>query len=94
MSLPGGLAMTTKRDIGLAIQNLRKKAGLKQKDLVKKINPRPIAVDTLSRIERGNYNYTIDLLFRIAEALECDVSDFFCPKIRGKVVILILFWTF
>lgn len=68
--------MTSKKDIGLSIKNMRQKAGLKQKELAKKIKPKPISVNTISRIERGEYNYSIDLLFKIAEALECDISDF------------------
>jgi len=72
--------MTTKRDVGLAVKNLRKKANLRQKDLARKINPSPIDDNTISRIETGKHNYTIDLLFRIAAALDCDISDFFEPK--------------
>jgi len=66
--------MTTKRDIGLEIQIKRKKAGLTQDELAKKIK---VAKDTISRIERGRFNYTIDLLFRIANALDCNISEFF-----------------
>ncbi len=68
--------MTSKKDIGLSIKNMRQKAGLKQKELAKKIKPKPISVNTISRVERGEYNYSIDLLFKIAEVLECDISDF------------------
>ena len=69
--------MASKTDVGLNVKNIRKKTGLKQKELVKKMNPHPISVNTLSRVETGKSNYSIDLLFRIAEVLKCDVFDFF-----------------
>jgi len=73
----GELIMAKKMDVGLNVKNIRKKMGLKQKELVKKMNPTSISVNTLSRVETGKSNYSIDLLFRIAEVLNCDVSDFF-----------------
>ena len=69
--------MASKMEGGLNVKNIRKKTGLKQRELVKKMIPTPISVNTLSRIETGKSNYSIDLLFRIAEVLNCDVSDFF-----------------
>ena len=71
------LIMASKTDVGLNVKNLRKKTGLKQRELVRKMNPNPISVNTLSRIETGRSNYSIDVLFRIAKVLNCDVSDFF-----------------
>ena len=68
---------TTKRDIGLVIELLRKTRGLSQKELAKKLNPNSVSTNTISRIETGNYNYTIDMLFRIADILDCDISNFF-----------------
>jgi len=73
--------MTTKEDIGLAIKILRKKAGIKtQKELGKKLNPNPVSKETINRIETGRGNYGIDVLFKIAAALNCDISDFFGSK--------------
>ena len=69
--------MASKMDVGLSVKNIRKKTGLKQKELVRKMNPEPISVNTLSRIETGRSNYSIDVLFRIAAVLNCDISDFF-----------------
>ena len=67
--------MTTKEDIGLAIQTLRKRAGIKtQKALAKMLN---ISKETVHRVETGKSNYGIDALFRIAEVLDCDVAEFF-----------------
>ena len=69
--------MANRKDVGLSVKNMRKKAELKQKELVRKMNPMSISVNTLSRIETGRSNYSIDVLFRIAEVLNCDASDFF-----------------
>lgn len=81
--------MASKEDIGLNVKNIRKKRGLRQIELVKKMNPAPISVNTLSRIETGRSNYSVDLLFRIAEVLNCDVSDFFQAKEQPlKITIL------
>jgi transcriptional regulator with XRE-family HTH domain len=68
--------MITKFDIGANIRRRRKMKGLRQGDLAKKIN---ITKDTISRIERGSSNYTIDILFKIADALECGMEEF-CPS--------------
>ena len=73
---------TTKQDIGLAIKYFRKKAGFRQVDLAKRINPKSPTKNTISRIERGVSNYRIDYLFQIAKILKCDVLDFF--DLRGK----------
>lgn len=82
--------MATKIEIGLNVKNMRKKAGLKQKELVRKMNPNPISVNTLSRIETGRSNYSIDLLYRIAEVLNCDVSDFWQVEEKRPVKFTIV----
>jgi len=86
----GELIMASKLDIGLNVKNLRKKAGLKQRELVKKMNPEPISVNTLSRIETGKSNYSIDVLFRIAAVLNCDVSDFFQVEEKHPLKITLI----
>jgi len=86
----GGLIVATKIDIGLNVKNIRKKTGLMQKELVKKMNPEPISVNTLSRIETGRSNYSIDVLFRIAGVLNCDVSDFFQVEEKRPLKITIV----
>ena len=82
--------MASKTDVGLNVKNIRKKKGLKQKELVKKMNSTPISVNTLSRIETGRSNYSIDLLFRIAEVLNCDASDFFQVEKKRPLKITIV----
>lgn len=79
--------MTTKKDIGLAVRTLRKKAGIKtQRELGKKLNPKPVSKGTINSVETGKGNYNINLLFRIAEVLNCDVSAFFEEKSVGLAV--------
>jgi len=75
---------TSKKEIGLAIKTIRLRVGLKQIVLAKKINPKARSAGTISRIERGDSNYTIDMLFRIAEVLGCDVSDFCTTNTRKE----------
>ena len=86
----GELVMATKTDVGLNVKNIRKRAGLKQKELVRKMNPEPISVNTLSRIETGKSNYSIDVLFRIAAVLNCDISDFFEVEEKRPLKITIV----
>lgn len=80
----------SKEDIGLTIKYLRKKAGLTQEQLAKKMNPKTRKAQ-VSRIETGKVNYTIDYLFGIAKALNCDISDFFMPKDGHKPSQIIIF---
>ncbi len=82
--------MATKTDVGLSVKNIRKKRGLMHKDLVKKMNPEPISVNTLSRIETGRSNYSIDVLFRIAAVLNCDISDFFQVEEKESCKIIVV----
>lgn len=82
--------MASKLDIGLNVKNIRKKTGLMQREMVKKMNPEPISVNTLSRIETGRSNYSIDVLFRIAAVLNCDVSDFFQVEEKHPLKITII----
>jgi len=81
--------MATKREIGLNIKNLRKRAGLRQKDLAKMLDPKPTTKETISRVERGETNYSIDLLLSIAAALNVDISAF-CPNTNSKPYFTIL----
>ncbi len=82
--------MASKKDIGLSVKNIRKKTGLKQNQLVRKMNPDPISVNTLSRIETGRSNYSIDVLFRIATVLNCDITDFFQVEEKRPLKITII----
>lgn len=81
--------MTTKKDIGLTIKMLRKKAGIKtQERFGKKINPKPLSKETINRIENGRGNYGINALFKIAKVLDCDISEFFCSNNEDSKFII------
>jgi|GEM_PF-797354 len=60
--------------LGHSIKMLRKNKGLTLAELADKINSH---VGNLSRIERGIAKPSLDLLYRIADALEYELSDIF-----------------
>ncbi len=62
---------------GDRIRLFRNGAGFTQRALAKKCNP-PMDFTAIGRIER-NQGYTSSTLKRLAEALNCDVADFFLP---------------
>lgn len=62
------------KSVGKKIQNLRVSKGLTQVDLVGKIDG-DIDTTNISRIESGRTNPTIYTLYRIAEALDVQISD-------------------
>jgi len=70
--------MITREEIGANVRAVRRKKGWNQKELAKKVRPKPLTKDTISRIERGATNFTIGTLIAIAQALEANLSDF-CP---------------
>lgn len=74
--------MTTKSDIGEGVKSVRRKAGLTQSQLAKKLR-NPVRKETISRLERGNSNFGIDLLFDIANVLNVDIA-IFCPGPERK----------
>ncbi len=57
-------------DIALKIAEARKSEGYTQNDLAKKLKTTQSVV---SRIEKGNQNITLDLLFRIASILNREI---------------------
>ena len=73
--------MITKEEIGSNVRAVRRKRGWNQKELAKRVRPKPLTKDTISRIERGATNFTIDALLGIAEALKVNLSDL-CPDGR------------
>lgn len=58
-------------ELGEKIAELRKKKGWTQDELAKKLN---IQRSSLTRIELGNVNSTINMLRKIAKALEVKTS--------------------
>lgn len=59
-------------DIGSQIRNHRKKAGLSQKELGKKLG---VSQQHIAQYENGKRIPKLETLIKISEALDCEVSD-------------------
>lgn len=66
--------MNKKELIGRRIQELRKKQGLSQERVAEKAD---ISPNYLSRIECGKENPTLDMLIKLASALEIEMWEMF-----------------
>lgn len=66
---------TTRVDIGGQLADLRKKKGLQQEEVAERSG---VIRTTISKVEQGKFSAGIDLIGRIAEALDAEV------KIVGK----------
>lgn len=66
-------------NIGDNIKNYRKKAGIKQTDMVKKLqlNGIDISVFSYNRIEKGTQNPTVSFLITMCKLLDCDMNALF-----------------
>ena len=66
-------------NIGNNIRFLREKSGLKQTDLVKKLQIEGIDISIYSynRIEKGTQNPTVSFLMTICNILDCDYNTLF-----------------
>lgn len=60
-----------KLSLGYQIFLAREKAGMTQGELAKQIGTRQ---SNISRLEQGNYNFTVEMLERIAEALDAKLK--------------------
>lgn len=63
-----------KRLIGYRIKELRKSKGLSQEELAERAETSP---NYLSRMERGTENPTMDMLIKLANALEVEMWEMF-----------------
>lgn len=65
--------------IGDNIKRLRERAGLKQTDMVKRLqlNGIDISVFSYNRVEKGTQNPTVSFLLSICKILSCDMNDLF-----------------
>lgn len=65
--------------VGTNIRALRKRAGLKQTELVAKLQVSgvDISVYSYNRIEKGTQNPTVAFLLTICELLHCDMNTLF-----------------
>lgn len=66
--------MNKKKLIGRRINELRKSKGLSQEKLAEKAETSP---NYLSRMERGTENPTLDMLIKLAHALEVEMWEMF-----------------
>ncbi len=66
--------MDEKRLIGLRIKEIRKIRGLSQEELAEKAET---SANYLSRMERGTENPTLDMLIKLAHALEVEIWEIF-----------------
>ena len=66
--------MTTKFLMGNRIKELRRKKGLSQEQLSEKAEITP---NYLSRVERGTENPTLNMLIRLANALDVEMWEMF-----------------
>jgi transcriptional regulator with XRE-family HTH domain len=63
-----------KKQVGLAIRDLRLRRGISQEDLAKRAK---LARSYLCAVERGDRNLTLLTMFRLADALEVPVDALF-----------------
>ncbi len=69
-----------KLNLGYQIFLAREKAGMTQGDLAGKIGTRQ---SNISRLEQGNYNFTVEMLEKIAHALNFKIRmEFVSGKLR------------
>ncbi|MFL1407299.1 helix-turn-helix domain-containing protein [Marinobacter sp. M1N3S26] len=84
MTLPVLLPLLSGNDamsLGQALRQFRKHKGLTLAELAEKTGS---YVGNLSRIERDMANPSLDLLYRIAQALECSMADIFLASCEGS----------
>jgi transcriptional regulator with XRE-family HTH domain len=68
------MKMNEKKLLGQRIKELRKSKGFSQEKLAEKAETSP---NYLSRIERGTDNPTLDMLIKLANALEVEMWEMF-----------------
>ncbi len=71
----------SKYHIHNSINAMRKLKGITQLELAEKLE---ITRATLISLEKGNYNPSLDLAFRLADFFECDIEDIFTPKAKEE----------
>lgn len=73
-------------DIGKNLKKLRRSKGLKQKDVIARLQLLGIEISTYSysRIENGKQNPTVSLLKGLTEIYGCDYNKFFGESTRNE----------
>ncbi len=66
-------------NIGTNIRQIRLKAGIKQTDLVKKLQLHGVDISIFSynRIEKGRQNPTVSFLIAFCQIFECEMNSIF-----------------
>ena len=64
-------------DVGYQIFLAREKAGMTQAELAKRIGTRQ---SNISRLEQGGYNFTVEMLEKIAKALDSKIEIKLLPN--------------
>lgn len=73
-------------DVGNRLRQLRETCGVSMRTLATMSG---LSANALSMIERGKTSPSVSTLYRLADALEVPVTDFFAPSpVREKVVFL------
>jgi AcrR family transcriptional regulator/DNA-binding XRE family transcriptional regulator len=76
------LEHTTAEDSGDAVRQARQGAGLTLRQLASEVG---VSVGTMSAVENGKVNITVDRLRKIAEALDAPVAQFLRPHGNAKI---------
>lgn len=63
---------------------IRKKKNIKQQELADLLG---ISLNQYSQKEKGNYNFTCDEMFKIADYLKMSIEEIFIPSIHQNGVI-------
>ncbi len=69
------------KEIGIKIQELRRKKGFTQEQLAEMID---LSTNHLSAIERGVYGVKLDMLVKIIDCLDCTADDLFYGSIKNS----------
>jgi len=72
---------TVKKAISINIKKLRKSAGLKQKELAKKIG---VSESSISSYEKATNLFPLEKLPLVIEALNCSITDIFEPLFNKR----------
>ena len=67
--------MTMRQDIGLKIQKARNLRNLSREKLVELVGDENVSVSTIQRLENGETKISLELLLKICEALDVNLSE-------------------
>ena len=76
--------MDARQRVALNLRRIRVSRGISQDNLALEAN---VERSYVGYLERGNKNPTVTTLEKIAEALSCDISEFFVPMADDVVIM-------